>query len=97
MSCRALAAATRTSTSVALRSATHHRRIAHGAGSVADDFSMFCMVFENAMMLSSDSTREARSTTSVARPTRSGRLASRRSKFDCTESMTGYCSLGTGS
>ena len=76
----------------------HHGGIAHGAAAAWPTiFSMFCMVFENAVMFSSDSTREARSTTSVARPTRSGRLARNRSKFDCTESMTGYCSLGTGS
>ena len=67
------------------------------AGSVAALFSMLRMVLVNAAMFSSDSTREARSATSAARPTRSGRLARNRSKFDCTESMTGYCSLGTGS
>jgi hypothetical protein len=58
------------------------------SGKVAALFSMLARVFAKASMFSSDSTSDAR-------PTRSGRLARNRSKFDCTESMTGYLSDGT--
>ncbi len=88
MNWRAPAAAARTSTSVALSSATTWRASRMVSGRLAAPCSMLSSVLVIESMFSSEST-------ALARPTRSGRLERNRSKFERTESMTGYCSLGT--
>ena len=97
MSVRAPAAAARTSTTRGLEFGHHRGRVAHGLGqrrrALLDAAHACCR--DGGDVLVRQHLRGAIGQ-SAARPTRSGRLARNRSKFDCTESMTGYCSLGTG-